>query len=612
MSKQNQSRQKTKPFKGAGTTNARQSFHDLIKSLSAYLPAMLIALLLALIGVVLQIVGPNQLIKLTDAIMQGLPRLIDGVPVVQAIDFTVLWKVAWVLIVLYSGSSLLSLAQGLMMTTITQRFSKGLRTDISDKINRLPLRYFDQTTHGDVLSRVTNDVDTVSQALNQSVSGLVTAIALFIGSGFMMFYHNWLLAVTAIVSSLLGFGLMAFIMNRSQNYFRQQQQDLGVANGHVEEFFSGQRIVQAYNAGPQMTKRFDKINQNLYESGWKSQFLSGLMQPLMGFIGNFGYVAVCVVGAALTMQGVIAFSVIVAFMVYIRLFTQPLTQMAQAFQRLQQAAAAGERVFDFLKEEEQADETDKTALLNDVQGNVDFQHVSFGYRADHPVIHDFSASVKAGQKVAIVGPTGAGKTTLVNLLMRFYEVDAGEILIDGMPISEVPRENVREQFGMVLQDTWLFEGTIRENISYGKENTTDEDIIHACRTVGLHYFITTLPQGYDTILDDRASLSQGQKQLLTIARAMIQNAPMLILDEATSSVDTRTEALIQKAMETLTVGRTSFVIAHRLSTIRNADLILVMRDGDIVERGRHAELLANGNFYADLYNSQFEPASEQG
>lgn len=592
-----------------GAKDTRQSLIKLTKSLKPYLPAIILALLLALIGTIFQVLGPDRLKLLTDEIMQGLPNLINGVPTESAINFDTLWTIALTLILLYSGSALLSLVQGFIMTTVTQRFSKGLRTSISDKINKLPLSYFDRTTHGDVLSRVTNDVDSVGQALNQSVSGLVTSVALFLGSGFMMFYHNWIMALTAIFSSLFGFAIMIMIMGRSQKYFRQQQNNLGAANGHVEEVFSGHRVIQAYNAGPQMTERFDVVNESLYESGWKSQFLSGLMQPLMGFVGNFGYVAVCVVGAALTMKGTIPFSVIVAFMVYIRLFTQPLTQIAQAFQRLQQAIAAGERVFNFLDEEEQVSETEKNILLKDIKGDVEFQNVSFGYLPDKTVIHDFSALIKAGQKVAIVGPTGAGKTTLVNLLMRFYETDQGSILIDGISISDVPRENVRQQFGMVLQDTWLFEGTIMENISYGDEKVSEAEVIEACRAVGLHHFIQTLPKGYKTILDDKSTLSQGQKQLLTIARAMIQNAPMLILDEATSSVDTRTEVLVQDAMNKLTTGRTSFVIAHRLSTIRNADLILVMKDGDIVERGRHEELLAKGSFYAKLYNSQFEPAA---
>lgn len=607
--KENTINKKTAGHSPAKSSRMQESLLKLTRSLKTYLPAIATALILAVAGTILQILGPDQLKALTDEIMWGLPSMAAGVPVLNSINFDAVTRITGVLVSFYAVSALLSYAQGYIMATVTQRFSKNLRTRISDKINRLPLGYFDRVTHGDVLSRVTNDVDTVGQALNQSISGLVTSVTLLLGSALMMFIHNWLMALSAIFASLLGFALMALIMGRSQKYFRAQQEDLGAANGHIEEIFSGHKVVQAYNAGPQMTERFDQVNNKLYESGWKSQFLSGLMQPLMAFIGNFGYVAVCVIGAALTMRGTIEFSVIVAFMVYIRLFTQPLAQIAQAFQRLQQAGAASERVFDFLVEAEEADVQNKVALLGEIQGNVDFRHVTFGYLPDQTVIKDFSASIKAGQKVAIVGPTGAGKTTLVNLLMRFYEIDGGEILIDGISISDVPRENVRRQFGMVLQDTWLFEGTVRENVAYGREDVSDEDLIRACRTVGLDHFIRTLPKGYDSILDDKAALSQGQQQLLTIARAMIQNAPMLILDEATSSVDTRTEALIQKAMDRLTRGRTSFVIAHRLSTIKNADLILVMREGDIAESGTHEELLKKGGFYAELYTSQFEAAA---
>jgi len=586
--------------------NTKESLANLTKSLHAYLGILIIALLLALTGSILQILGPDRLKALTDEIMRGLPSLSTGRPIATAIDFRAIRRIVIALISLYAFSALLSYTQNFIMTTVTQRYSRGLRSSISRKINRLPLSYFDQTTHGDTLSRVTNDVDMVGQALNQSVSGLVTAVALLLGSGFMMFYYNWLMAVTAIFASIFGFSLMAVIIKHSQRYFRRHQEILGETNGHIEEVFSSHQIVQAYNAGPEMTERFDALNQDLYQNGWKSQFFSGLMQPLMGFIGNFSYVAVCVVGATLTMKGVIPFSVIVAFMVYIRLFTQPLSQIAQAFQRLQQAIAAGERVFDFLHEVEQEPEDNKPGRLQNIQGRVAFQHVRFSYIQGTPIINDLSLSISAGQKVAIVGPTGAGKTTLVNLLMRFYEIDQGNILIDGQAIDSVPRENIRGLFGMVLQDTWLFAGTIRENIIYGKEGVPDDRLIAVCETVGLHHHIQTLPQGYDTLFNGKTSLSQGQRQLLTIARAMIHDAPMLILDEATSSVDTRTEALIQEAMDRLTMGRTSFVIAHRLSTIRNADLILVLQNGDIVEQGKHEELLAQGGFYAQLYNSQFE------
>lgn len=432
---------------------------------------------------------------------------------------------------------------------------------------------------------------------------------MFIGSLIMMFYTNWILALTAVASTIIGFALMMIIMSKSQKHFTSQQKGLGDINGHIEEIYSGHNVVKAYNGGRGAKKTFEEINGTLYESGWKSQFLSGLMMPIMSFIGNFGYVAVCVVGAVLAMNGTISFGVIVAFMMYVRMFTQPLSQLAQAAQSLQRTAAASERVFEFFDEEELADESQKEKELKNVKGDVEFSHGRFGYSEDKTIIGDFSAKVKAGQKIAIVGPTGAGKTTIVNLLMRFYELDGGEILLDGIPAHRVTRENVHNQFCMVLQDTWLFEGTIKENIVYSKQGVTDEEVISACKAVGLHHFIKTLPAGYDTILNDKANLSEGQKQLVTIARAMIQNAPLLILDEATSSVDTRTERIVQEAMDKLTEGRTSFIIAHRLSTIRNADLILVMRDGDIVESGNHTDLLEKGGFYAELYNSQFEQAS---
>jgi ATP-binding cassette subfamily B protein len=431
---------------------------------------------------------------------------------------------------------------------------------------------------------------------------------MFVGSLIMMFYNNWILAFTAVGASLIGFIVMMIIMKKSQAFFKSQQMNLGRINGHIEEIYAGHNVVKVYNGSKEARKTFQEINGNLYKSAWKSQFLSGLMMPFMGFVGNLGYVAVCVVGAALAMNGTISFGVIVAFMMYIRLFTQPLSQIAQAMNNLQRTAAASERVFEFLDEKELEQENVKRNSLKQIKGDVEFKHVKFGYSPKKPVIHDFSVKIKAGQKVAIVGPTGAGKTTMVNLLMRFYELNGGEILIDGISINQVPRENVHEQFSMVLQDTWLFEGTIKDNIIYSKQGVTDEEVKVACKTVGLHHYIKTLPDGYDTVLNDQASLSEGQKQLITIARAMIQNAPLLILDEATSSVDTRTERIVQVAMDQLTVGRTSFVIAHRLSTIKNSDLILVMKDGDIIESGSHTELLVKNGFYAELYNSQFEVA----
>ena len=587
----------------------KKTWLRLIRYSKRYAPAVITALALAAIGTVMQIIGPDRLKDMANLIMKGLPSLVNGLPAMGKVDLDAVRRIAFTLVIFYAGASVLGFAQGFIMTTVTQKISKNLRTGISEKINRLPLKYFDKVSYGDVLSRVTNDVDAIGQTMNQSIGTLVTAVTMLAGSLVMMFYNSWILALTAIFSSLFGFVFMALIMSRSQKYFARQQEGLGEANGHVEEVYSGHNVVKAYNGGKEAMRVFDRINAKLYDSGWKSQFMSGLMMPVMTFIGNFGYVAVCVVGAALAMNGSISFGVIVAFMMYIRLFTQPLSQIAQAFQNLQRAAAAGERVFELFDEAEMSDESKKVKKLKNVRGDVEFRHVHFGYTEDKTVINDFSAHVRAGQKVAIVGPTGAGKTTIVNLLMRFYELNAGEILVDGTPIDQVRRENVHEQFGMVLQDTWMFEGTIKENVVYCKENVSDEQVIDACKAVGLHHFIRTLPQGYETRLDDKASLSQGQKQLVTIARAMIQNAPMLILDEATSSVDTRTEVLIQEAMDKLTQGRTSFVIAHRLSTIKNADVILVMKDGDVIESGRHEQLLSKGGYYAELYQSQFEPAA---
>ncbi|GHU71887.1 ABC transporter [Clostridia bacterium] len=593
--------EKAQDFKG--------TWGKLIRYCKRYLPFIVIALIIAAGSTVLQIIGPDKLKDMANEVAKGLPALIDGVPVLGAIDLSVVGSIAMLLVFFYAGSAILSFAENYMMATITARISKNMRSDISGKINRLPLKYFDGTSHGDVLSRVTNDVDAIGQTLNQSIDSLVRAVAMFVGSLIMMFYTNWILALTATVSSLLGFALMMVIMSKSQKYFKAQQEGLGAINGHIEEIYSGHNVVKAYNGGKAAKETFDGINQTLYNSGWKSQFMSGMMMPFMSFIGNFGYVAVCVVGAALAMNGSISFGVIVAFMMYVRQFTQPLSQLAQAMQSLQRTAAAGERVFAFLDEDELTDESQKAKRLGSVSGDVEFKHVMFGYEKDKMIIHDFSAKIDAGHKIAIVGPTGAGKTTIVNLLMRFYELNGGEILLDGIPTHQVTRENVHEQFCMVLQDTWLFEGTIKENIIYSKPGVTDEQVKDACKAVGLHHFIRTLPQGYDTVLNDKASLSLGQKQLVTIARAMIQNAPLLILDEATSSVDTRTERIVQEAMDKLTAGRTSFVIAHRLSTIRNADMILFMKDGDIVESGKHEDLLAKGGFYAELYNSQFEQAA---
>lgn len=585
--------EKSKDFKG--------TWMKIIRYCKRYLAVIVVALICAVAGTILTILGPDKLSDLTKVITEGIATGID-MERVKSIGLT--------LVAFYVGSAILSFGQQFIMATVTQNVTKQLRSDISVKINRLPMAYYNKTSTGDVLSRVTNDVDMISQSMNQSIGNLVSAVALFFGSLIMMFKTNVIMTLTAVIATIIGFGLMSLITSHSQKYFSRQQANLGALNGHIEEIYSGHTVVKAYNGEKNAKKVFDELNNNLRDSAFKAQSLSGLMQPLMAFIGNFGYVAVCVMGAVLTMKGYIGFEVIVAFMMYIRLFTQPLAQIAQATQSLQSAAAAGERVFAFLGAEEMSDESDKTEKLGKAEGYVDFEHVKFGYEdTDKIIIHDFSAKAKPGQKIAIVGPTGAGKKTLVNLLMRFHEIQSGDIKIDGISTRDMKREEVRSQFCMVLQDTWLFEGTVRENLVYNTENVSEEKIEAACKAVGLDHFIRTLPHGYDTILNDQVSLSQGQKQQLTIARAMIADKPMLILDEATSSVDTRTELQIQKAMDALMQNRTSFVIAHRLSTIKNADLILVLKDGDIIESGNHEELLAKGGFYADLYNSQFDQAS---
>ena len=578
-----------------------ENFGEAIKKLfaygKAYAPGIVVAMLLAVAGAILNLIGPGKLSEITDLISQGITSTIDVNAVVQiAVGLAILYGVAWVC----------NFGQGFIMATITQIITRKLRTDISNKIDRLPLRYFDTTSTGNIMSRISNDVDMIGQTLNQSIGTLITAIAMFFGSLFCMFTTNWIMALSGVGASLLGFAIMMVIVKMSQKYFNAQQQVLGKLNGQIEETYSGHTVVKAYNAEETVKREFKETNNKLYECAWKSQFLSGLMQPLMGFVGNLGYVVVCIVGAVLTMNGIISFGVIVAFMIYVRQFTQPLSQFAQAANSLQSAAAASERVFEILEEDEMSKDGSHAETLENVQGSVQFEHVHFGYDEGKTIIEDFSAVAKPGQKIAIVGPTGAGKTTLVNLLMRFYEIQDGSISIEGVNTKDLTRATVHDQFCMVLQDTWLFEGTIKENIVYSKEGVTDEEVVNACKAVGLHHFIQTLPHGYDTVLSDNTSLSQGQKQLVTIARAMIKNAPMLILDEATSSVDTRTEELIQKSMDKLMAGRTSFVIAHRLSTIKNADLILVLNHGEIVEQGTHVELLAKGGAYADLYNSQFE------
>ncbi|WP_018884522.1 ABC transporter ATP-binding protein [Paenibacillus massiliensis] len=585
---------------GAKVNNFKKAIGQLIAYSRAYVPMIILAMVLALVGSAFNVIGPDKLSDVTNLIQEGIATRVD----IDAVQ-----QIMLVLVMLYGLALIFNYVQGFITATIAQRISKKMREELSQKINRIPLKYFDGTSHGNVLSRVTNDVDTIGQTLNNSLGTLVSALATFVGALVMMLYTNWIMTVTGILATLLGFALMSLIMKHSQKYFVAQQAELGQINGHIEETYTGHNVVKVYNGEPAAKEAFHDINSRLYTNAWKSQFMSGLMMPVMMFIGNFGYVAVCVVGAVLVNQQVITLGTIVAFMVYIRLFTQPLSQLAQAATNLQSAAAASERVFEFLGEEELADERDKTLRLDTAKGDVEFKHVRFGYNADRMIIKDFSMKAEAGQKIAIVGPTGAGKTTLVNLLMRFYELNGGEIYIDGTPISQLTRDNIHQLFCMVLQDTWLFEGTIRDNIIFSKVNVSNEQVEAASRAVGLHSFIKTLPRGYDTVLDDKATLSAGQKQLITIARAMIEDAPMLILDEATSSVDTRTELLIQQAMDQLTVGKTSFVIAHRLSTIKNADVILVMKDGDIIEMGNHVELLAKGGFYADLYNSQFEQAS---
>ncbi len=584
-------------FNGEKPKDFKKTWGELIRYSKREVPAVIVAIVCVVVGTIIALVGPSILSRITDLITQGLGTTIDLAKVT---------RLCVIMVVLYGISWVLQFSQHYIMATVTQKLSKRLRTDITEKTNRLPFNYFDKVSYGDVLSRITNDIDTIGMTLNQSIGMLVSSVTLFLGSLLMMFLTNAVMAGVAVACSVLGFVLMSSIMRHSQKHFARQQRHLGAINGHVEEIYSGHIVVKAFNAEKTSKQEFERINRHLRDSSFKASALSGMMQPIMTFIGNLSYVAVCIVGATLALKGHISFGVIVAFMIYVRLFTNPLSQIAQAFTSMQSTAAASERVFEYLKAQEMDDESHKKTKLTDVKGDVEFRNVNFGYTKDKTIINDFSVKVKAGQKVAIVGPTGAGKTTIVNLLMRFYETNSGDILIDGIPVDSLTRENVHELFCMVLQDTWLFEGTVRENLVYSKQDVTDEELERACKAVGIHHFIHTLPHGYDTVLDDKTSLSSGQKQQLTIARAMIENAPLLILDEATSSVDTRTERIIQEAMDTLTKGRTSFVIAHRLSTIKNSDLILVLKDGDIDSIGTHDELLAQGGFYAQLYNSQFE------
>ena len=598
------------PGVGEKAKDFKSAVKRLVKELGKFKILIIIALILAIAGAVLSISAPDRLSKLTDEIQAGIiPKMENGQIIMPEMNMDAIKSIAISLVILYLFSAICTFIQSICMTEVANNFARSLRTRISVKINKLPLSYFDRHQSGDTLSRVTNDVDTIAQTMNQSLGSLVSNITLFLGSIIMMFYTNWIMALTAIGSSLLGFMGMFAVLAKSQKYFVAKQEELGNLNGHIEEVYSGLNVVKAYNGKKESDKKFDEYNQKVCEANRKSQFLSGIMQPIMNFIGNFGYVAVCIVGAVLTMNNIISFGVIIAFITYVRLFTNPLSQIAQSMTSLQSTAAASERVFEFLDEKEMADQSkiNKTLDKNNVKGKIEFDNVVFQYdNNDKPTIKNFTATAEPGQKIAIVGPTGAGKTTMVNLLMKFYDINSGDIRIDGVSTKELSRENIHSLFTMVLQDTWLFEGTVKENIIYNQENISDERVKEVCKEVGLDHFIRTLPKGYDSYLSENDSVSAGQRQLLTIARGMIQDSPFLILDEATSNVDTRTEELVQIAMDKLTEGRTSFIIAHRLSTIKNADLILVMKDGNIVEQGNHEQLMAKNGAYAELYNSQFE------
>ncbi len=578
-----------------------KSLKKLALYIKKYFPVMIIAIACAVAGAVASIIGPEKISDLMNVIVNG---IMTGIDLDQVVD------IAMTLAAIYITGAALTYVQQFIMATVTQHTTKRLRTDINEKLNRLPLKYFDKTSKGDILSRMTNDADLISQTLSTSMANLVSSLALFVGVIIKMFQANAVLALVTIASSLVGFVFISIVLKRSQKYFNRKQEDLGKMNGQIEEVYTNHNIVHAFGGKKWEAEIFNETNEALYESNWKSQWLSGMMMPVMSFTGNLAYALVFIVGVGLIISGsdAVTLGTIVAFVIYAKLFSQPLSTIAQSMTSFQQASAASRRIFALLGEEEMEDESSKSATLENVKGNVEFEHVKFGYDPKKTIIHDFSASVAAGQKVAIVGPTGAGKTTMVNLLMRFYDPQGGDIKIDGISTKTMKREDVHDLFDMILQDTWLFEGSVRENLVYNKEGVTDEQLDAACKAVGLKHFIETLPNGYDTILNDNLNLSEGQKQQLTIARAMIKDAPLLILDEATSSVDTRTELVIQEAMDRLTKGRTSFVIAHRLSTIRNADIILVMRDGDIIEQGNHEELLKKNGFYAELYNSQFAAA----
>lgn len=589
------------PHESGKAKNAKLALINLAKYCKKYWWAMIVAMVCAIGSTVLAVLGPDKLSEIIDVITAGISM--DGIN----IDMNAVVEIGLILVAMYGSSMVLNYAQGFLMSTVSCRVTQKMRSDISGKINKVPLKYFDTHNFGDTLSRVTNDVDTIAQSLNMSVGALVSSTATIIGCIIMMFVTQWIMAIAAIVSSLVGFALMGVVMVKSQKHFNARQQNLAVVNSHVEEYYAGQNIVRAYNAESDAKEVFVAGNDNLRKSTFKAEFLASLMMPMMNFVGNLGYVVVCIVGAALAFSNKISFSVVVAFMIYVRLFTSPLSQIAQGMTGIQSAAAAGERVFEFLGETELSDESAVSTELTNVKGDIVFDGINFGYNPDKIIINNFSASVKAGQKIAIVGPTGAGKTTIVNLLMRFYELNSGRITVDGVDITDITRKNVHDIFGMVLQDTWLFEGSLRDNLTYGKD-ISDETLQKICDEVGLSHFVNTLSQGLDTPLNDTVTISAGQKQLITIARAMVENAPMLILDEATSSVDTRTEMQIQIAMDKLTEGRTSFVIAHRLSTIRDADMIIYMKDGDIKETGTHEELLSKNGLYAELYNSQFMTA----
>lgn len=582
-----------------------KDFKKALKNLTGYLkpflPVICIAIVLAVTAAVLSIIGPNQIADLTNAIQVG-------VSTATAIDMNVINRIGITLIILYLSSAIFSYCQQFIMATTANRFAKKLRMGISHKINTIPLAYMDNHTRGDVLSRVTNDVDTVAYSLSQSLGSLFNATALLLGSTVMMFVTNWQMALTAICASLLGLMLTFLLMKYSQKYFARRQVELGAINGHIEEIYTAHNVVKAYNAQTATKREFDTLNHKLYKSNRMSEFLAGMMPPIMDFVGNLGFLAVVVVGAILFLNNQISFGLISAFVIYVRLFTQPLSQIAQCLNRLQSGMAASERVFEFLGEADMPDESHCTGYIDphNAQGNIVFDHVRFSYQPEKPIIKDFCCTVKPGQKIAIVGPTGAGKTTLVNLLMKFYDIDAGDIVIDGQSIKNLTRENLHNLFTMVLQDTWLFNGTVRENLCYNHTNIDDAKIMSVCQIVGIEQFIKTLPHGLDTVLDDSNTISAGQKQLLTIVRGMLQDAPFLILDEATSSVDTRTEELVQKAMDQLTKNRTSFIIAHRLSTIKNADKILVLDHGDVVEQGNHQQLMQKNGAYANLYNAQFK------